>query len=49
MGLIGGQLYAFAKSQELDNGPKTRIGPGECTDERIFVNASSGLIEPHQI
>ena len=34
---------------EFDKGPKTLIGPGECTDDLIFVSASSGLIEPHQI
>ena len=34
---------------EFDNGPRTLIGPGECTADLIFVNASSGLIDPHQI
>ena len=34
---------------EFDRGPRTRIGPGECTADLIFVNASSGLIDPHQI
>ena len=34
---------------ELDNGPRTLIGPGEWTADRILVSASSGLIEPHQI
>ena len=34
---------------ELDKGPITRTGPGEWTDDRIFVSASSGLIDPHQI
>uniref|UniRef100_A0A182IZ67 Uncharacterized protein n=1 Tax=Anopheles atroparvus TaxID=41427 RepID=A0A182IZ67_ANOAO len=44
-----GQLYASAKSREFESGPMTRMIPGECTDERIFVRASSGRIEPHQI
>lgn len=44
-----GQLYASAKSFELESGPKTRIIPGECTDERILVRASSGRIDPHHI
>ena len=34
---------------EFDSGPRTLIGPGECTADLIFVNASSGLIDPHQI
>lgn len=51
-GFIGdpkGQLKAAAKSHEFDSGPRTLMGPGEWTDDRIFVRASSGLIEPHQI
>lgn len=44
-----GHLYALAKSSEFDNGPHTRVGPGECTDDLTFVNASSGRIDPHQI
>jgi len=46
---LTGQLYALEKSLEFDRGPRTRIGPGECTADLIFVNASSGLIDPHQI
>ena len=34
---------------ELERGPRTRIGPGEWTDDLILVKASSGLIDPHQI
>ena len=34
---------------ELESGPRTRIGPGEWTEDLILVSASSGLIEPHQI
>lgn len=52
MGFIrdpSGQLYALAKSSEFDNGPHTRVGPGECTDDLTLVKASSGRIEPHQI
>lgn len=52
LGFIGesnGQSKALAKSSLFDNGPNTRTGPGECTLLRIFVNASSGLMEPHQI
>lgn len=49
MGEPRGQLYALAKSSLLDSGPSTRTGPGECTLLRTFVNASSGVIEPHQI
>ena len=51
-GFIGepsGHRYASAKSREFDSGPITRIMPGECTDDRILVSASSGRIEPHQI
>lgn len=49
IGLLGGQLKASAKSKEFDKGPRTRTGPGECTEDLILVKASSGLIEPHQI
>ncbi|EZA54237.1 hypothetical protein X777_06087 [Ooceraea biroi] len=52
LGFIGeprGQLKALAKSSLFDRGPKTRTGPGECTLLRIFVRASSGLMEPHHI
>lgn len=52
VGFIGepdGHLYASENSLEFDKGPSTRITPGECTDERILDNASSGRIEPHQI
>lgn len=49
MGEPIGQLYASENSFEFDNGPSTRITPGECTDERNFDRASSGRIDPHQI
>ncbi len=49
IGEPGGQLYALAKSFEFDSGPKTRTNPGEWTDDRILVSASSGRIDPHQI
>ena len=52
VGFIGdptGQLYASENSFELDNGPRTRITPGECTEDRSFERASSGRIDPHQI
>lgn len=52
VGFIGeplGQLKALENSFELDSGPSTRMTPGECTDERILDNASSGRMEPHQI
>lgn len=52
VGFIGeptGQLYAVENSLEFDNGPSTRITPGECTDDRSLDNASSGRIDPHQI
>lgn len=49
MGLPSGQLYAFAKSLEFDNGPITRMIPGECTEDLTLVIASSGRIFPHQI
>ena len=44
-----GHWYASAKSLEFDNGPITRIIPGECTELRILVRASSGRIDPHHI
>lgn len=49
IGEPGGHLYASENSFEFDNGPSTRITPGECTDERNLLKASSGRIEPHQI
>lgn len=52
VGFIGdpsGQLYALAKSFELESGPMTRMIPGECTEDLIFVRASSGRIDPHHI
>jgi hypothetical protein len=39
----------LAKSLEFESGPITRIIPGEWTELRIFVSASSGRMEPHQI
>ena len=41
--------YKVITYLEFDNGPRTLIGPGECTADLIFVSASSGLIDPHQI
>lgn len=52
VGFIGdpsGHPYASEKSFEFDSGPSTLTNPGECTDERILVSASSGRIDPHHI
>ena len=46
---IGRTVVGVGELLRVGERTSTRMGPGEWTDDRILVNASSGRIVPHQI
>ena len=43
------QAFFISTYSEFESGPRTLMGPGECTDDLTLERASSGLMDPHQI